>query len=347
MAGVHKDVGFTFKSSDLEKTQHFNIDGGRAIHVDVWVESFDDQRFWLAHFPKTSRFKFFPKSPDKKKGKDKKRSTGCDRLLKLERTGVIELGLSQIFCLDSDDSYLKARLPGYTSPKHSRPHVYSTGVYAIENVLLQPGLLDRTFETVSGSPVESLRTKPSDLLVEISHVSHEVLLLVAFYDVVLRVPGAGKGYKEQLLSLFDSLVGFDYRIDIVSCKLFRQFSSGLEALRRDIEAFVAAGGKVSDFNSYKNDVMDAGYTPETCYLFAKGHSLYDAVIGSMTLLTDGLREAEAQELKANFADYEERVRCLENQWPNVDHSLKAAYLAALPDVAFFSDCRDRILADYG
>ncbi|MEN5111324.1 DUF4435 domain-containing protein [Pseudomonas sp. TWI672] len=346
MVTAHRDVGFTFDSKDLERTKYFNIDGGRAIHVDVWVESFDDQRFWLAHFPKTPKFKFFPKSPDKKKGADNKRGTGCDRLLKMERTGVIKLGQSQIFCLDSDDSHLKAPLPGYTSPKQPRPHVYSTVVYAMENVVLQSELLDRTFETVSGASVDYLKTKPSDLIKQISLLSYDILLLVAFYEVVLRTPGDRKRYKDRLLSLFDSLANFDCRKNVGDCKVFKRFSLGIEALRIDIESFVAVSGKTADFDAYKKEVLSVGYGPETCYLFVKGHSLYDAIIGSVTAITDGLREAEIKSLKANFVDHDERIRCLENQWPNFDHSLKSAYLAVLPDVAFFRQCRGRIAADY-
>ncbi|MFK0086414.1 DUF4435 domain-containing protein [Pseudomonas sp. NPDC090755] len=346
MAEDHKDVGFIFDSKDLERTKYFNMDGGLAIHVDVWVESFDDQRFWLAHFPKTKNFKFFPKSPDKKKGRDNKRSTGCDRLLKLERTGVIKLGRSQIFCLDSDDSHLKAFLPGYTSLKHPRPHVYSTIVYSMENVVLQPALLDRTFETVTGASVDSLKTKPSDMLVKVSQLSHELLLLIAFYEVVLRVPRDRKRYKDRYLSLLDSLAKFDPGFEIKNCKIFTRFSLGLETLRSDVADFIAASGKLADFNAYKQSMSVNGYAPETSYLFAKGHSLYDAVIESFTVKADSFRDEEIQSLKEKFDDHEDRIRCLESQWLNFEHSLKSAYLAALPEVAYFRECRDRISADY-
>lgn len=346
MGKLDREVGFTFDSRDIEKTKYFNIDGGRSVHVDVWVESFDDQRFWLAHFPRTPKFKFFPKSPDKKKSRDKKRGTGCDRLLKMERTGEIKLGISQIFCLDSDDSHLKAKLPGYASLKQARPHVYSTVVYSIENVVLQPSLLDRTFETVCGASVDSLKTKPSDFLVHISRLSHDALMLVAFYDVMLRSPKDGKGYKDKLLSLFDSLTKFDHRNDFKTCNLIGGFASGLESLRSDIESFIGSSGKASEFDAYKRFLAGEGYNSENSYLFVKGHSLYDAVIGSMTLVTDSHKEAEIHSLKAKFADYEDRIRCLEAQWPSVDHSLKASYLAALPEVSFFCQCRGRIAADY-
>lgn len=347
MAGVHKDVGFTFDSEDLERTKYFNIDGGRAIHVDVWVESYDDQRFWLAHFPKSAKYKFFPKSPDKKEGKDNKRGTGCDRLLKLEKTGVIKLGRSQIFCLDSDDSHLKASLPGYTSLKHPRPHVYSTVAYSMENVMLQPELLDSTFENVTGSSVMELKTKPSAMLTHISKLSHDALLLVAFYEVVLKTSKDGKAYKARFLTALDSLAKFDPRIEIKNCTIFKAFSAAVEALRLDVEGFVESSGKSIEFKDYKQRVLDFGYTPVTSYLFARGHSLYDAVIESLTVMSDSIRFAEIQSLESNFPDdYEARVRCLESQWPNFEHSLKLAYLTALPDVAFFRECRVRILADY-
>jgi hypothetical protein len=346
MQGNNKDVGFSFNSSDLEKTRFFNLDGSNATHVDVWVEAFDDKRFWLAHFPTTSKYKFFPKIPDQITAPDGKVSTGCDRLFKMEKDGVITLGKAQIFCLDSDDSYIKKFIEGFSSSKSERDFVYVTQVYAIDNVFLAGNLLDKIFESVTGAPLVSLATKPSELLFSTSALIFDVVLGLAFYDVVLYCRKVKNEFKDKFNKLLESLVRLDCQVKLVSCNEFSKITSAFEKLKRRIDSLIISSGKKVDYDNFRNAVISSGYSNDNAYLFVKGHCVYDGLVGSLEKTSLGIKDVEIARVKDLYVDHEQRVKAIENQWPNFSHSLKTAYYAALPTIPFFDKCRSRLSADY-
>lgn len=346
MPGKNKDVGFSFNSADLEKTKYFNLDGSNVTHVDVWVEAFDDKRFWLAHLPVSPKYKFFPKIPDQITAPDGKMSTGCDRLFKMEKDGVITLGKAQIFCLDSDDSFLKCFIPGFSSLKLERDFVYVTNVYAIDNIFLDSRLLDRTFEAVTGASATSLATKPSALLSAVSSLIFDVVLGLAFYDVVLYSRRARNEFKARFNKLLELLVRLDCRLVLASCVEYSKLSSSLVKLRKRIESLIVSSGKKKEYDEFKGNVIGSGFANDNAYLFVKGHYVYDGLVGSLEKISDDIRDAEIARIKLLYADHEHRVRAIENQWPNFGHSLKSAYYAALPIVPFFDTCRSRLASDY-
>lgn len=346
MTSAYKDVGFSFKSEDLEKTKYFNLDGSMAIHVDVWVEAYDDQRFWLAHLPRNAKYKFFPKTPDRVKAPDKKYSTGCGRLFKLEKQGVIVLGPAQIFCVDSDDSYLKGFIPGYQSPKQERAHVYVTNVYSVENVMLYPELVDRTFESVSGVSCKQLPSLPSNALSIISALVHELVLALAFYDEVVVAVDVEKNYRDEFEKIIASFSEIDFRNDFSKSTNFSEMAAGLEGIRSELVSHIINSGSEQGYLKFKADVENAGYDAECAYLFVRGHTLYDGVVGSLSTATNEIRSVEIERLQGIYKDHDQRSKCVENQWPSFDHSLKAGYLAALPEINFFSRSLTRLNEDY-
>lgn len=346
MSNKNKDVGFSFDSADLEKTKYFNLDGSNATHVDVWVEAYDDKRFWLAHLPTSSKYKFFTKIPDQITAPDGKISTGCDRLFKMEEDGVITLGKAQLFCLDSDDSFLKYFIPGFSSFKKERDFVYLTKVYAIDNIFLESSSLDRTFETVTGTSISSLATKPSGLLSAISGLVFDVVLGLAFYDVVLYCGKVRHEFKARFKRLLESIVKLDCRQVMMSCSKFSRLESSFQKLKKRIESLIVSSGKKKEYDEFRGSVSRSGVVSENAYLFVKGHYIYDGLVGSLEKLSDSLREAEIARVELLYADHEFRVRAINKQWPNFGHSLKSAYYASLPAVPFFDTSLSRLAADY-
>lgn len=346
MIGARKDVGFDFRSEDLEKTKHFNLDGSSAIHVDVWVEAYDDKRFWLTHLPRNSRYKFFIKTPDEITAPDGKVSTGCDRLFKLEGDGVIVLGKAQIFCLDSDDSFLKFFLPSFTCSKSNRDYIYYTSSYAIENIYLNPLILDRVFEVVTGNGSSSLLTPPSILLKKLSALVFEVVILLYFFEVVIKSSTSPNPYRPKLSKILKSVGRVDCTQSLASCAHFLNVTKSLNKLGRSIYNSVVAAGKSPDYSAYRISVVSAGVTGDNAYLFVRGHCLYEGVINSLLKVTDGVRDREIARVKATYADYEGRVKAIIKQWPDCEHSLKAAYHAIPPSTPFFDATLSRLAADY-
>ncbi|MBV4459448.1 DUF4435 domain-containing protein [Pseudomonas sp. COR58] len=346
MLGKNKDVGFSFNSADLEKTKYFNLDGTSVIHVDVWVEAFDDKRFWLAHLPNSPKYKFFPKIPDQITAPDGKVSTGCDRLFKMERDGVITLGKAQIFCLDSDDSYLKKFISGFSSQKLERDFVYVTNVYAIDNVFLQSDLLDRVFESVTGTPVASLATKPSGLLAEVSSLVFDVALGLAFYDVVLHSRKARNVFKDKFNRILQSQLKLDCQRALSSCPEFSRISSSFLKLKRSLENLIVSTGKKVEYDRFRADAIGTGYSSSNAYLFVRGHCVYEGLVSSLLKTSLGIRDAEIVRVTALYSDHVHRVQAIKSQWPDFDHALKTSYYAALPVIPFFDLCRSRLLADY-
>lgn len=346
MKAANKDVGFSFNSTDLEKTKYFNLDGSGAIHVDVWVEAFDDKRFWLAHLPSSSKYKFFPKTPDQITAPDGKVSTGCDRLFKMERDGIIVLGKSQIFCLDSDDSYLKGFINGYSSPKRERDYVYTTKVYAIDNIFLTAELLDRAFESVTGTPTASLANRPSIMLTEVSHLISDVTLGLAFYDVVLYSRKVRNEFKVKFNRLLQSITKLDCERALKSCPDFSKITASLMKLKKRLENLFVSSGKKVEYDQFRMSVIGAGYSSDNAYLFVKGHCVYEGLVGSLEKTSLKIRDAEIARVTALYSDPEQKVQAIKRQWPDFGHTLKTSYYAAIPSVPFFDACRSRIVADY-
>ncbi len=346
MQVANKDVGFSFSSADLEKTKFFNLDGSSVIHVDVWVEAFDDKRFWLAHLPTSPKYKFFTKIPDEITAPDGKTSTGCDRLFKMERDGVIVLGKSQIFCLDSDDSYLKEFVSGFSSNKQERSFVYVTKVYAIDNVFLTASLLDRVFESVTGTSVSGLPSRPSALLAEVSHLISEIVLCLAFYDVVLYCRKVRNEFKVKFNKLLVSLIKLDCQRALKSCPEFLKVTIAFAKLNKRLESLFISSGKKPEYDKFRVAVIGAGYSSKDAYLFVRGHCIYEGLVGALEKTSLGIRDAEIARITALYPDYEPRVQAIMNQWPDFGHALKSSYYAALPVVPFFESCRSRLVADY-
>lgn len=346
MIGARKDVGFEFRSDDNEKTQHFNMDGTKAIHVDVWVEAYDDKRFWLAHLPKTRNFKFFIKTPDEAVAPDGKKATGCNRLFRLEKDRVITLGRAQIFCLDSDDSFLKSLLANYSCAKSARDFVYFTKAYAIENIYLTPALIDQAFESVTGISVGSLKTPPSTLLEQLSVLVSDVIVPLYFYEAVLKSPRVVNAFRPKLSRALKSVKRVDCTKSLASCPEFKKVFDSLVKLNKNIRNFIVASGKSADYALYEKRVFSEGFNKDNAYLFVRGHCLYEGVIEAVLTVTDEVRDREVARVKSIYADYEDKVAAIHNQWPNLDQALKATYHASLPITPFFVDTLGCISTNY-
>jgi len=346
MVDNDKDIGFTFDAADGERTKFFNIDGSLARHVDVWVEAFDDKRFWLGYLVANERFKFTMKTPDAAVTTDGVVTNGCDRLFLLEETGVIKLGTTQIFCIDGDDSFLKSYIPGFTSKKLSRENVYSTNIHSIENAFLSPSLLDNVFEAITGCSTRSLCNQPSDVIHTISKTISPVVTMLAFCEAVSRDSPACCAMRKRLNAALQTVRKTEFLGGIEACTFFTSFLEETKSVREEVILELNRLGEWEAYEKYAATLTTAGFGDNHAYLFARGHSIYKGVIDMLGRVTELYRVEEEARLIKKHSKSDDLVRGLNKNWLNFDIALKTSFYAQRPAVPFLAATCDRLKQDY-
>ena len=351
MLGDEKEVGFSFDAQYGDRTKYFNIDGSMALHVNVWVEALDDQRFWMGYLKKNDHFKFAFKQPTDIGSLNSTNAGGCDRLFYFERNEIIKLGVTEIFCLDSDDSYVKGFLGEYVSPKKVRPFVYSTNIYAIENAFLSGELIDRTFESVVARPVAALAVAPSALVRELSKIIFPLLKRMAFYEVSSKDCEDAIRIRRSLRAYFRSLRQVNCNDDLSQCEVLKRFASSVGALHVEICTVFQQLKIESAYEKFEVEVHKAGINSETAFLFYKGHSIFDSVIKAFARLSDSYRLAEVAKVEAAFKNsgaqaINDQVVGVNKAWVALGETLKQNFYVARPSVPFLNDACARLKADY-
>lgn len=130
------ELGFVISSHDIEKLRLFNSDASECQTVIAWVESLADKKFWGLYLKDNEKYKFHLKIGFDHVSPDGLIATGCKRLLALKSRGEIVLGKNNIFCLDSDYSFLAS----LHQPMEHMPcdHIYYTNIHSIENAFIHP-----------------------------------------------------------------------------------------------------------------------------------------------------------------------------------------------------------------
>ncbi|WP_339406406.1 hypothetical protein [Pseudomonas helleri] len=351
MIGDEMDVGFTFDASYGEKSKFFNVDGSMAQHVNVWVEALDDKRFWMGYLRSNNDFKFFFKVPSEVVAEINTAADGCERLFHFEATGVIVLGVCQIFCLDGDDTYLKGFLPGFTSRKSHREFVYNTNIYAIENAFLNGDLIDGTIEAIVAQPLSPTNAYPSDFLVALSTLTFSLMTRMAFYEVATQDSESAISMRRSLRSSFRSLERADFSQGLVQCQVFTEFRQSVS----DIEAIISVDlenlGLEAQYIEFERKVREAGICEENSYLFLKGHFVFDSAIKIYATLSNSYRMAEIERIRhvyrnSNAQAIDDQVRCIEKAWGSVGETLKHNFYSSRPHIPFFNEVCERLAFDY-
>lgn len=346
MINSEKDFGFSFDSFDGERSKFFNIDGSDTEHVTIWIESYDDRRFWMSYIKSNSKYKFTLKTPDQSQSSDGKTATGCERLFSLERSGDIVLGKHNIYCLDSDDSFIKCQIKGYKSKKAPRDFIYYTNVYSIESAMLDLDHLDDTFVCVTGQGLESIATPPSKLLIKISEVVYEEFITACFFEAITQDDERSTYLRKNLVSEVKLLSDLLLNENIDECKALEVLSTNIKKIHEDIVAELDKLSKNDELSNFKKGVSQLGIHSKNIFLFLNGHFLFDLIMCIYQKFSDSLKVAEANRLKSSSPNSVQAIKSLKNGWPKFSDSLKFGFFAKKPEVEFLCETFERFEKDY-
>lgn len=338
-----KDVSFPVSGGLGKALMLFNIDGSEALHVDVWVEALADKWFWQDFLKANDKFKFNVRGPDEADSKDGKRSTGCDRLFALEKQKVLNLGKDCIFCIDSDDSFVKGMIPGYTSKKATRPHVYVTNIYAIDNAFLSGEYVDHAFTTLTTVGPHLHNLLPSKFIKMIAMEVWDTYTGIYYLEGIKKARGFGLSHRhvyDEVEKLRQANV-----INLNSCAAYKDFVSSLSVLKVKVKSAVASVG-VAGYEKFIEGLAGVGVTADTFFLFMRGHNLFDAVTDAFEKVNKGFKDAEIARVRAAFKKCEDRVAHIEGSWLEFPCYLKAKFSPDRVEVPFLKSTLDVLKVDY-
>ncbi|MFK4232816.1 hypothetical protein [Pseudomonas guariconensis] len=338
-----QDVSFGLSGGLGDSLKYFNIDGTEAVHVDVWVEALEDKIVWQDFLRNTPDFKFNLRGPDEAVSEDGKVSTGCDRLFALEKQGVITLGKDSIFCLDSDDSFIKSFVPGYQSKKLPRDHVYVTSIYAIDNAFLY---LDHVDSSLTGNVCQgehNIKVMPSKLILDISRVVYEAYVALSYIEAMGRSREfslARKAVHESLSRL--SSMSFD---NYDKCEVFKAFAAELSGISQAASAAVEKIGS-EGFSAFQQELTRAGVSEKNIYLFVRGHNIFDVVTELFDAVSLHYKSLEINRLKGLYPNSTDKVAHVEELWQRFSVFLKTKFTMGRVPVPFLQQSLQRLSGDY-
>lgn len=345
MLNDDKDVGFVFDAADSERTRFFNIDGSTAMNVNVWVEAQDDKRFWSAYLTDSDSYKFTYKLGSEESDHDGNVGSGCRRLLKLQRQGVIKIGLGEIICMDSDGAYLREKVPGYVDKQLKSPHVYYTNVYAIENAYLHPQLLNNVLKFATASADLGVGVKPSELIASISALCFSLVINTAFLEVVDGAWIEKSKIKKRTNSILSRIKMVDCSGGLNACGIHAEIAGRISSLSQVLTDHISSLSIDARYKKYLQDVALGGVSSDNCYLFLHGHSFYEGVICAIDKINDYWLKVEVEKVR-DRAGSEEEITYITRNWPDIQQTLRSFYFANLPEVEFLQDVRLRLLKAY-
>lgn len=346
MINHDKEFGFSFDGLEGIRAKHFNIDGSEAEHVNIWVEAYDDRRFWMAFIKPNPCYKFNLKTPDQAEGSDGKISNGCERLFSLEKSGDITLSKNNIFCLDSDDSFIKSCMPGYTCRKSPRNHVFFTNIYSAENAILELEHLDETFKNVTGQDLDRVSVRPSHLLLKLSEGISAAFVDAYFLEAASDCSELSAKLRKQLIDSVKSLSSLRIDEELESSVLFNEFNETVTSIHAEILKEIENLNKQTELSNFTKNIAHQGVNAKNMFLFINGHVLFDLITCIYQNVSDSIKKKEVARLKAVHPDSRQIVSSLHNGWPKFSESLKAGFFARKPRIPFLCETLERFSSEY-
>lgn len=254
----------------------------QARRIVAYVESYDDVLFWsnLLRPLESPDLRFevvLPSQSSLCKGK---------KTALAHRLGP-RLGDWMIACVDADYDYL---MQGATPTSHevcTNPYVFHTYVYAIENFQCYAPSLHSVcvMATLNDRSIFDFEA----FLAEYSRIIWPLFV----WNVWAYRYGRHSGFS---MLDFYHIVGID-RLD------FYHPEHMLEALRHRVNAKInrlqrqfPQGRK--NYKSLRSEIEALGVTPETTYLYMRGHDLFDGVVAPMVSgICDALRREREREIR--------------------------------------------------
>ena len=250
--------------------------------IVVYVESYDDVNFWrqLLAPLETERTCFEVLLPS--------HTTLC----KGKKTALANelgerLGQYMIACVDADYDYLMQGATDTSRTICQSPYVFHTYTYAIENHQCYAPSLQQVCVMASLND-----RRLFDFEHFLSDYSRTIWPLFAWNVWAYR-----RGYHAQF-----SLLDFAHIVALDHLDLYHPERS-LEALRRRVNTKVSKLQRQfpqgrSTYKPLQADLQRLGVTPETTYLFMRGHDLMDGVVVPLlTMVCDTLRREREREIQ--------------------------------------------------
>ena len=279
--GSHHPLNTYINSSYI---QAMNRLGGQHARqrIVAYVESYDDVFFWsnLLRPLETDRYYFEVMLPS--------RTSLCKgKKMALANDLGSRLGKCMIACVDADYDYLMQGTTPTSTEVCRNPYVFHTYVYAIENfqcyapalqtVCVMATLNDRhIFDFESFLREYSLTIWPLFVwnIWCYRYGTYKQFSMLDFYHIV-QLQSINFYHPEQTLERLRHLVNSKIN------RLQKQFPQGR-----------------STYKPLQRELAQLGVTPETTYLYMRGHDLFDGIV--MPLLTgvcEQLRREREREIK--------------------------------------------------
>ena len=255
------------------------LDGKNARQrIIAYVEGFDDILFWsnLLHSVPSGRFDFEVMLPSRTSLSKGKKIALANRL-----------GPRMIACVDADYDYLLQGATEVSRTVCENPYVFHTYVYAIENFQLYAPTLQKVCVTA---------------MLNDRRVFDFEAFLRTFSEVVWPLfVWSIWAYRYGRYKTF-SLTDFAGVIAMNDVSVARP-DQALERLRHRVNAKIARlqrqfpeGRKT--YKPLMEQLMALGLTPDTTYLYIRGHDLHDGVLSSLlNTVCDILRREREREIR--------------------------------------------------
>ena len=311
---------------DSSYLQALNRLNGRSARqkIVVYVESFDDVLFWrtLLHPLETERYYFEVMLPS--------RTTLC----KGKKVALANrLGPYMIACVDADYDYVMQGATETSKVVCTSPYVFHTYAYAIESFQCYAPALNHVcvMATLNDRRLFDFET----FLAQYS----EIIWPLFVWTVWAYRGGVHTQFSMLHLHHIVALENMD----------FYHPERTLDALRRRVNGKIARlqsqfpQGK-SSYKPLLEELLRLGLTPQTTYLYMRGHDLWDGVVGPMlTTICDALRrerEKEIRQLAEHQVQMQNELAAYQHATSNVEEM--ARKYAAYTDAPLYRKVQENI-----
>lgn len=278
--------------------------------IVAYVESFDDVFFWsnLLRPLETEKVYFEVMLPSRRSLQKGKRSAIANHL-------GHQLGEYMIACVDADYDYLLQGATELSMQVCSSPYVFHTYAYAIEsfqcyapslqNVCVMATLNDRRL-----FPFEEFMRQYSETIWPLlvwnvwcyRYGKHKLFSLSDFYNIV-AIP------KPDIFHPELSLEKLRHRVNAKMARLQKEFPEGKKT-----------------YKPLRAQMLRLGATPQTAYLFMRGHDLYDGVVAPLLgCVGERLRrerEREIRNLAVHATQEQNELSSYQHSTSTIDQSLR-------------------------
>ena len=278
--------------------------------IVAYVESFDDVFFWsnLLRPLETEEYYFEVMLPSRNTLQKGKRTAIANQLGE-------QLGQYMIACVDADYDYLLQGTTDLSRQVCTSPYVFHTYAYAIEsyqcyapalqNVCVMATLNDRHL-----FPFEEFMQKYSEIVWPLlvwnvwayRYGKYKSFSLTDFYNIVSLS-------KPDLFHPEETLERLRHRVNAKIARLQKLFPEGKKT-----------------YKPLRSQMLRLGATPQTAYLYMRGHDLFDGVVTPLlTLVCERLRrerEREIRQLAVHATQQQNELSAYQHSVTCVDQALR-------------------------